>query len=51
MTPKLNQLSLFEAARSFNDPENYRRELVFFARLFADLTAPHPDYDALKQAY
>jgi hypothetical protein len=35
----------------FPDPETYRQELVFFARLFADLTAPHPDYDALKQVY
>ena len=35
----------------FPDPETYRKELVFFARLFADLTAPHPDYDALKQTY
>jgi hypothetical protein len=35
----------------FPDPEMYRQELVFFARLFADLTAPHPDYDALKQVY
>ena len=35
----------------FPDPEKYRQELVFFARLFADLTAPHPDYDALKQVY
>ena len=32
-------------------PEKYRQELVFFARLFADWTAPHPDYDALKQVY
>ncbi len=31
--------------------ETYRQELVFFARLFADLTAPAPDYDALKKAY
>jgi hypothetical protein len=35
----------------FPDPEKYRQEIVFFARLFADLTAPHPDYDALKQLY
>ncbi len=35
----------------FPDPETYRQELLFFARLFADLTAPHPDYDALKQVY
>jgi hypothetical protein len=35
----------------FPDPETYRQELVFFARLFADLTAPAPDYDALKRSY
>jgi hypothetical protein len=35
----------------FPDPETYRQELLFFARLFADLTAPSPDYDALKQVY
>lgn len=35
----------------FPDAESYRQELGFFARLFADLTAPHPDYDALKQTY
>jgi hypothetical protein len=33
------------------DPETYRQELVFFAKLFADLTAPHPDYDALEKSY
>jgi hypothetical protein len=32
-------------------PEWYRAELEFFARLFADLTAPSPDYDALKNTY
>ncbi len=32
-------------------PETYRAELEFFARLFADLTAPAPDYAALKQVY
>ena len=35
----------------FPDPEKYRKAFVFFARLFADLTAPHPDYDILKQVY
>jgi len=35
----------------FPDPETYRQELLFFARLFADLTAPAPNYDALKQVY
>lgn len=33
------------------NPETYRAELEFFARLFADLTAPAPDYDALKKRY
>ena len=32
-------------------PETYRAELEFFARLFADLTAPSPDYDTLKKTY
>jgi hypothetical protein len=32
-------------------PEVYRAELEFFARLFADLTAPAPDYDTLKKTY
>lgn len=32
-------------------PEAYRSELQFFARLFADFSAPSPDYDALKKAY
>lgn len=35
----------------FPDPESYRQELLFFAQLFADLTAPHPDYDTLKKTY
>jgi len=32
-------------------PEAYRQELLFFARLFADLTAPSPNYDELKKRY
>lgn len=32
-------------------PDVYRDELLSFARLFADLSAPAPDYDALKQQY
>ena len=32
-------------------PETYRQDLLFFARLFADLTALTPDYDSLKKAY
>lgn len=29
----------------------YRRELLFFAELFAALSAPAPDYDALRRQY
>jgi hypothetical protein len=32
-------------------PARYRGELQFFARLFADLSAPAPDYDALRRSY
>jgi hypothetical protein len=32
-------------------PERHREELLWFARLFADLSAPAPDYDALSQRY
>lgn len=32
-------------------PERIRRELLFFARLFRDLSAPAPDYDALRKRY
>lgn len=32
-------------------PEAYRTELLFFADLFADLTAAAPDYDALHRRY
>lgn len=35
----------------FPDPESYRAELVFFARFFAALSAPQPDYDALRKEY
>jgi len=35
----------------FPDPETYRQELWFFANLFADLTAPKPDYPALQKQY
>jgi len=35
----------------FPAPEEYRRELLFFARLFADLTGDAPDYDALSRRY
>jgi hypothetical protein len=31
--------------------EAYRQELLFFARLFAELSGPSPDYDALRKAY
>jgi hypothetical protein len=29
----------------------YRQELLFFAQMFADLSAPTPDYDALHKRY
>jgi hypothetical protein len=29
----------------------YRQELLFFAQMFADLSAPAPDYDALHKRY
>jgi hypothetical protein len=32
-------------------PERYRQELLFFARLFQELTSPAPDYDALQKQY
>ncbi len=32
-------------------PELYRKELAFFARFFADLSAPSPDYDRLAKEY
>lgn len=43
--------SVNAAAVFHPEPETYRAELEFFARLFADLSAPSPDYDALKKAY
>ncbi|MBN1912598.1 MAG: hypothetical protein JW818_22950 [Pirellulales bacterium] len=35
----------------FPSPDEYRRELVFFARLFADLTGRSPDYNSLRRRY
>ena len=35
----------------FPTPEEYRREILFFARLFAELTDASPDYDALGRRY
>ena len=32
-------------------PQAYRQELLFFARFFADLSAPSPDYDELQRTY
>jgi len=32
-------------------PALYREELLFFARLFAALSGPAPDFDALRQSY
>jgi hypothetical protein len=33
------------------EPEAYRRELLFFAELFAELSAPAPDFDNLRKRY
>jgi len=33
------------------DVETYRRELLFFAQLFADLSGPNPDWTALRRRY
>lgn len=33
------------------EPKRWHEELLFFARLFRDLSAPAPDYDALRDAY
>ena len=35
----------------FPSPAAWRLELLFFANLFADLSAPAPDYDALHERY
>ena len=32
-------------------PEAYRQELLFFFELFADLSSPGPDLDALRRRY
>jgi hypothetical protein len=50
---------LLEALRSsvnaavpfFPAPEEYRQELLWFARLFHDLSGPAPDYDRLRRDY
>jgi hypothetical protein len=33
------------------EPESYRKELLFYARLFRDLSSPSPEYDELRQRY
>ena len=33
------------------DAHRYRETLLFFAQFFSDLSAPHPDYDALEAQY
>jgi len=43
---KTNDAAVFHPA-----PRAYAEELLFFARLFADLSGPAPDYAALKQTY
>jgi len=57
---KMNELaSLLEALRGevradavfHPSPETYRQELLFYARLFADLSGPGPDFDALRQRF
>ncbi len=35
----------------FPSPRAWREELLFFARLFADLSAPTPDYEELHKRY
>jgi hypothetical protein len=35
----------------FPDPAAYRETLHFYARLFADLSAPSPDFDTLRERY
>lgn len=35
----------------FPSPEAWREEMLFFARLFAELSGPEPDYDALHDRY
>ncbi|MBI2194424.1 MAG: hypothetical protein HYU36_20795 [Planctomycetes bacterium] len=32
-------------------PGEYRREMLFFAQIFADLSGPSPDYEALCRSY
>jgi len=35
----------------FPDAETYRQELLFYAELYRDLSAPSPDYDALAKRF
>ncbi len=35
----------------FPSPSAWREELLFYSRLFADLSAPSPDYDSLHDRY
>ena len=35
----------------FQSHDAWRLELMFYANLLADLTAPAPDYDALQERY
>jgi len=40
------------ADRPFSpDPETYRQELIFFFKIFRDLSAPRADFDALRSVY
>ncbi len=40
-----------DAIPLFPDPATYRQTLSFYARLFADLSASSPDFDALRDRY
>ena len=45
------ELSVNHTVPLHPSPEAYRQDLLFFARLFADLSAPQPDFDALSDRY
>jgi hypothetical protein len=54
MRELLDLLSSLKATSSgpfHPEPEAYRKELIFFARLFRDMSSPIPDYDELRQRY
>jgi hypothetical protein len=47
----LSSLKARSSAPFLPEPEAYRKELLFFARLFRDLSAPTPEYEELRQRY